>query len=91
MIESFVILFILAVLCESIVEWVKELIPFEETVTRLIALVVGIVLAVGAGQNLFDLLAIDFAYPVVGFAIAGLVVSRGSNYIHDLLNRIRGE
>ena len=91
MVETFVTLFILAVLCEAVVEWVKDLAPVLTGVAvELVALVVGLVLAFGAGQNLFGLIGVEFAYPIVGTLLAGIVVSRGSNYIHDLLGRLQG-
>ena len=92
MIETFVTLFILSVLCEAVVEWLKDLVPaLAGTAAKVAALVVGLVMAFGAGQNLFDLIGVQFAYPVVGVVLAGIVVSRGSNYIHDLIAKLQGE
>jgi len=92
MLEAFVTLFILSVLCEAVVEWLKGLVPvLAGTAVQVAALVVGLVLAFGAGQNLFTLIGVEFAYPVVGTVLAGIVVSRGSNYIHDLISKLQGE
>ena len=92
MVETFVTLFILSVLCEAVVEWVKGIVPALAGVgAQIAALVVGLVLAFGAGQNLFNLIGVEFAYPIVGTVLAGIVVSRGSNYIHDLIARLQGE
>ncbi len=93
MFEGFVVLLVLAVVCEAVVEWIKELFPdlLPKQVKMIIALAVGLVLATGAGQNLFVLLGITFAYPIVGYVIAGLLISRGSNYIHDFITMVRGE
>ena len=92
MIETFVTLFILSVLCEAVVEWLKDLVPaLTGTAAKVAALVVGLVLAFGAGQNLFDLIGVEFKYAVVGVVLAGVVVSRGSNYIHDLIAKLQGE
>ena len=92
MIETFVTLFILSVLCEAVVEWLKDLVPaLAGTAAKVAALVVGLVMAFGAGQNLFLLIGVEFAYPIVGTVLAGIVVSRGSNYIHDLIAKLQGE
>ena len=92
MVETFVTLFILSVLCEAVVEWLKGIVPVLAGVAvQIAALVVGLVLAFGAGQNLFTLIGVEFAYPVVGTVLAGILVSRGSNYIHDLIGQLRGD
>jgi len=87
--ELFVTLIILGTLCEAVVEWAKDIAPaIEGTKAKVLSLVVGLVLAFGAGQNLFALIGIEFTYPVVGVILSGMVISRGSNYIHDLIKRI---
>lgn len=92
MVESFVTLFVLAVLCEAVVEWVKDLVPaIAGTGAKIAALVVGLVLTFGAGQNLFSLIGVQFTYPIVGTILAGIIVSRGSNYIHDLIAKLQDE
>ena len=91
MLEAFVTLFILAVLCEAVVEWVKGIIPaLSGVAVEIVALAVGLVLAFGSGQNLFGLIGVEFAYPLVGTVLAGLVISRGSNYIHELVDALGG-
>jgi hypothetical protein len=91
-VETFVTLFVLSILCEAVVEWLKGIVPaLAGVAVQIAALVVGLVLAFGAGQNLFALIGVEFAYPIVGTVLAGIVVSRGSNYIHDLIAKLQGE
>jgi len=88
MLEAFVILLMLSVLCESLTEWGKAIFPVADRGAQLMSLAFGLVLAYGAQQDLFALMGIDFVLPLVGTVLAGFVISRGSNYIHDLLGRL---
>ena len=73
----------LAVLSEAITEQIKSALPVEPSpqVTRLIALGVGLALALMLQISLFA--QATGATNVVGMILAGLVCSRGSNYVHD--------
>lgn len=79
-----VTLTLLAVLCEAVTEAVKDLLPAEpkQQAKRAISLVVGVALAAVLQISLFAG-ATDALY-VAGVVLAGLLCSRGSNYIHDL-------
>ena len=91
MAEAFLTVIILATLCEAVVEWLKDLVPkIEGTGAKVAALVVGLILAFGASQNIFALIGIEFLYPAVGFILSGILISRGSNYLHDVIARIGG-
>ena len=91
--EAFVTLILLALLVEAVVEWIKKVFggwlapilgeTWYKVAKQFTALAVGILLAFGAGQNIFVLLGTEFLYPVVGYVLAGLFIARGSNYIHD--------
>lgn len=51
------------------------------------ALIVGIVIAVGAHLNICAAVGINFSYrPIIGEILTGILLSRGSNFIHDLFN-----
>lgn len=79
-------LVLLAVLCEAVTEQLKDLLPEEAppNVKRLISLGVGLVLAVLLKVSLFE--GATGSVQIAGIILAGLLCSRGSNYIHDLFS-----
>ena len=80
---------ILAILCEAI--WEKNLKMIWEnnkfSVNRLGALILSIILALATQIDLFKVLDIEIV-PVIGSIFTGILISRGANFIHDLLVRI---
>jgi len=80
-------LILLAVLTEAITEQIKELLTDPAPRTKqLISMGVGLALAALLQVSLFS----DTAgtIHVAGIILAGLLCSRGSNYIHDLYGMI---
>lgn len=58
------------------------------SIDRLGALIVGLLLAVGTGLDLFSLVQIPLNIPYLGMALTGVLISRGANFVHDLLKKI---
>jgi len=87
----FLTLLVLAVVCEAVVEWLKHVFTLSSPlITELTALMVGLILAFGSQVDLFDLIGIEFVIPYVGAILAGFLIGRGSNYIHDFSDRLKG-
>ena len=95
MMEQFVIV---SVLIESVIETLK---PIWDPTKRenlgefLAAVGVGEVVAIAGGFDLFELVGVPLNFldglaPWPGVILTGLLIGRGSNYIHDILKRIRG-
>ena len=88
--------FILGLLVESIVETIEWVIEREFLRQRLEALLAAELLAFTSGANIFTLANLDATgplgqvAPIIGTALAGLLLSRGANFVHDLLERMRG-
>lgn len=79
---------ILAILCEAIWENLKMIWENNKfSVNRLGALILSIILAVATQIDLFKVLDIEIV-PVIGNIFTGILISRGANFIHDLLVRI---
>lgn len=90
-VEGLLLFVVVAMLGESIWETAKMVWQDGKlSVDRIGALVVGLVLAVGLQIDLFAALGCPFKYPWVGMILTGILLSRGSNFIHDLLNKIAG-
>jgi len=88
----------LAVITERFVEVLTKLIPALDQVTikefdlkLAIAFAAGLVLAIGAGLDFFDMVGIEFGWPYVGQVITAFFIMAGSNYINDIISMIRRE
>ena len=57
---------------------------------RVGALVFGIGICMLSGANLFHALGISMGPHLVGCAFTGVLASRGSNFLHDLFERVQG-
>ena len=98
MIEAVValaILLVLAVIVETIIMVLKAVFPFISNIPDsrihpelLLASALGVVLCIGSNVRLLALLGIEFQYPVADFILTGLLVGRGSNFVHDLIGRL---
>lgn len=53
------------------------------------ALIVGIIIAVGANVDIGALVGINFVYPIIGQVLTGILLSRGANFLHDFLSIIK--
>ena len=87
--KEFLAIFLLAIIVEGIVEWLKTIFKSGKfNLKTFIALLVGIVVCVGTKIDLFFILGVPIFWPYVGSALTGILISRGSNYIHDFVSKI---
>lgn len=83
---EFAALFIIAITIESLISLAKEIIVDKKVDWKKIAaIVVAIFLVIAANKDLYALVGVEFTIPYVGLVLTGLAVSRGSNYLADLL------
>ena len=86
---KFLALILIAIVVEGVVEWVQTIYQSGKfSWPRLFALIVGITVCIAAETDLFLLLGIPLAWPFVGAVLTGILVSRGSNYIHDFVSKL---
>lgn len=80
------LLLVVAILTESVTEVIKSLAPkvIKDKVTYAISIIVGITLAFSFELNLFGL---EGYGGYVSIVFAGLIASRGANYVHDFLKK----
>lgn len=80
---------VVAVVAESLWETLKMVWQDGKfSYDRIGSLIVGVLLALGANLDLFTLVGIDLNIPLLGMLLTGILISRGSNFIHDLLATI---
>lgn len=80
----------LALLIEAIWESCKMV--WQEgrfSVNQAGVLVLSVVLCMLAGANLFAVLGLSMGPHLVGCALTGVLLSRGSNFLHDLLAKLQ--
>lgn len=83
---------ILGVTVEAIVEY-ASLIFADKTFNwkQLVALILGIGLALLAQVDVFDAVGLTFIAPYVGMVLTGIIFSRGANYAADFIKMIQSK
>ena len=83
-----------AVIAEALIEYANMVVTDNDHRLDwrvIMSAVIGIGVALAFGIDLFEVIGIAAKVPYVGMVLTGVVISRGSNYIHDILKKIVGE
>lgn len=87
--DGLILFVVVALLGESIWETAKMTWQSGKlSIDRLGALFVGLVLAVGLQIDIFSALGVPFKLPWLGVILTGILLSRGANFIHDLIDNV---
>jgi hypothetical protein len=79
-------LLILAAIGEAVWETLKMIWQDDKKcVDKIGAVIIGLVLAVGSGTDLMKIVGVPMQIPYVGMILTGILISRGSNFVHDIL------
>jgi hypothetical protein len=82
-------LFVSALVGESIWETTKLIWQHGKLNTdRIGALVVGIIVALMTRLNIFEMMGLEISLPILGEILTGVLISRGANFMHDILGSI---
>lgn len=82
-------LVIVALIAESLWETAKLIWQHGKiNIDRIGAILVGILLAIITGLDMFEMLGLKLSIPILGEIITGLLLSRGANFMHDLLGSV---
>lgn len=80
-------LLILAAIAEAVWETLKM--TWQEgkrAPDKIGAVIIGLILAVGSGTDLMQIVGVPMdGIPYAGMVLTGILISRGSNFVHDLL------
>lgn len=90
--NELLILITMGVLVEAVVEVIKSI--FNEgkvNYSVLLSIIVGILFAFTLRVDLFSLLGIEVHIAYVGTVASGLIVSRGANFVHNLISKLEGD
>lgn len=81
----------LGVLVEFVVEIIKSVIDNGKVNKNVVlSLVIGILIAFTTQIDTLELLNIPAYIPYVGVVISGILISRGSNIVHSLMEKLQG-
>lgn len=77
----------LAVLTEGVTDYIRSLLGEKAKIpVIIITLALGIAICVLSGSDLFKMFSIDLPYKI-GCVLSGILLSRGSNYVHKLVEK----
>lgn len=80
---------VMAIVVESVVDIIKDVFVNKTVMwQKIVSIVLGIVVAIGFGVDLFAMFGLTSTIPYLGTVLSGLLMSRGANYINDILAKI---
>ena len=90
--EIWALVLLFGTLIEAIIQvakgWTPENAEVPNWLWPVVSAGLGIVLCVTAGADALSALGIEITVPFIGQAVTGIFVSRGSNFLHDLWDRV---
>ena len=82
---------ILALIGESIWETLKLIWnKGKVSVDKIGAILIGVLLSVSTGTDIMNLVGVPIFIPYVGTILTCILISRGSNFVHDIINNMNG-
>ena len=83
-------LFLLAIVVEATVSYVQEwFVSKNFNWKQSLAAVLGVVVAIGYNLDLIAMFGVESTIPYLGVVLTGIIISRGSNFIADLLKKVQ--
>ena len=87
--EGVLILVVAALIGEAVWETMKMTWQAGKlSIDRVGALVVGLLIAIAGGLDLPALVGLPLKVPYIGMVLTGILISRGANFVHDLIKKI---
>lgn len=86
---EFAQLITVAVLVEAIWENIKMIWQNGKlSIDRIGSLIIGILVCILVNIDIFTIVQIPVNIPIIGCILTGIIISRGANFLHDLINRL---
>jgi hypothetical protein len=87
--EALTTILVLAILVEFSTEIIKSVFPsVRGQYSRGVAVLLGMILCVSTQSGILQTFNIHSFYPQIDYFLSGIIISRGSNIIHDLVSRL---
>lgn len=83
---------VIAFLVETLLQTIKPIYDKEKgwQIDQVAAIIIGILICVGTDIDVFKLVDIPMHIPYLGPVLTGIIVSRGSNIMHDIIKYLQG-
>lgn len=89
---DFAQLIVVAILVEAIWENIKMIYDKQKfNISMIGSLILGIIICVVFRIDIFPIVGLNAAIPFIGSIFTGIIVSRGANFVNDLLKKLKGE
>lgn len=90
---DFTHLILVAFLVESLIQTLKPIYDKETgwNMDKIISVFVGILVCLVTNVDLFTELGFMVSIPYLGSVLTGVIASRGSNFVHDILKFVQGK
>lgn len=87
--QQFIGFLLLVVFTEGIITYVNNFFVSKEPKWQQVAsLLIGELMAIGYQADLLKLFGLEAQIPYLGIVMSGIVISRGSNYVFDLIKKL---
>lgn len=81
---------VFAILVEAIINITLSEVPVWGWVKKVAAYAVGIAVCIIWKVGVISLIGVQGGVPIADYIITGIVISRGSNYLNDLIVKLKG-
>jgi hypothetical protein len=88
--SELMVVFVFAILVEAIINMTLGDVPVWGWVKKVCAYAVGIAVCVIWKVGLIQMLGVENGIPIADFIITGIVISRGSNYLNQIVTKLKG-
>lgn len=87
--EALTTILVLAIIVEFSTEIFKSIFPrVRGRYSRAVAVLLGMILCVSTESGILATFKIYTIYPLVDYFLTGILISRGSNIMHDLVSKL---
>lgn len=80
---------LLATLIEGFIEYFVDKEGVMKGRIKYLAAGIGIVVAIVYQIDLLEAAGLTTSVPIIGYVFSGLIISRGSNFVNDVISKIR--
>lgn len=87
LVESLSTVILLSVIVEIVTNGIKAIFPIlKGNSSRIVAAAIGILMCISTKIGILSNLNIGIQYVLIDYVITGIVISRGSNAVHDIIS-----
>ena len=80
-----------SVVIEGVVSYITSIVEKKSIDWKIVvAIIFGVLIAANLNLDFFAMLGMSERYGIVGMILTGILISRGSNYVYELYDRLTG-